>query len=66
MWVGHLFRFLLMICCAFLATELHCAVQFIVHLIFVRQDNNVIEQIYVVGHRRCRELVSVLLKLMSL
>ena len=29
--VGHLFRFLLMtprVCCAFLATELHCAVQF--------------------------------------
>ncbi|KAK2173035.1 hypothetical protein NP493_909g00033 [Ridgeia piscesae] len=31
MWVGHLFRFLLMtprVCCAFLVTELHCAVQF--------------------------------------
>ena len=30
MWVGHLFSFLLMtprVCCAFLATELHCAVQ---------------------------------------
>ena len=31
MWVGHLFRFFLMthsVCCAFLATELHYAVQF--------------------------------------
>ena len=31
MWVGHLFRFLLLtpnVCRAFLATELHCAVQF--------------------------------------
>ena len=31
MWVGHVFRFVLMthsVCCAFLATELHCAVQF--------------------------------------
>ena len=34
MWVGHLFRFLLMtpsVCCVFLATELHCVVQFNVY-----------------------------------
>ena len=28
----------------------------LMYLIFVRQDNNVIEQILVVGHRRCRDL----------
>ena len=48
MWVGHLFRFLLMtprVYCAFLATELHCAVQFNVFDICDNNDNNVIEQI---------------------
>ena len=36
------------------------------YLIFVHHVNSEIEQIYVVGHRRCSDLVSVFLRLMSL
>ena len=38
----------------------------LMYLTFVGQDNNVIEQILIFGHRRGRDLVSGLLRLMSL
>ena len=56
MWVGHVFRFILeLLVYAVLSERLSCIVlSNLMYLIFVDQDNNVIEQIYVVGHRSCR------------